>query len=202
MPELLIVGASLAVLFGYHVRLFVRIASNGGATAFGRHRIARAQWLDHYAGSKHEILVVQTLRNWLMSATFLASTSIVIAFGVLGIMTTTDKISGLSRELNMMGNTDTGLLLLKFALVLLLYLAAFFAFTFSVRFFSHASFVVNLPVTDTGIRGQDDLENGALCYFLGLRCLYLSIPLAMWLLGPIGLAVATVLVLAVLFKFD
>lgn len=204
MTELLLSGVALAALLLYHLRLFLRIARQPERTAFGRHRIARRRWLDHFAGGGHDIFVVQTMRNWLMSATFLASTSIVVAFGVLGIMTTTDKLSGLAHELGGMGSADTSLLLAKFLSVLLLYLAAFFVFTFAVRFLTHAGFVVNIPRGPEAlpIGPHEDLEKGAMLYFIGLRCLYLSIPLAMWLMGPLALLGATALVLGVLVLFD
>jgi uncharacterized membrane protein len=206
LPEFIVVGISIALLFGYHARLYLRIKRRPEKTAFGKHKIARSFWLDQYAGSKHDILVVQTLRNWIMSSTFLASTSILVALGLLGIVTTTDQLSGLSQELNLLGSADAKLLLAKFLLILLLFMTSFFAFTFSIRFITHAGFVANLPKElDTEapfIQLHEDLEKGALCYFVGLRCLYLSVPVAMWLLGPVWLLAATVFLLGVLIRFD
>ncbi len=204
--EMALVGASILMLAVYHLRLRHRIHSVPQQTSFGRNRIVRRHWLEYYAGARHEILVVQTLRNWLMSATFLASTSILLALGLLGIMTTSDKLSGLSQELNSLGSSDAYLLPIKFTLLLILFMTAFFAFAFSIRFLTHAGFAVNLPKTvetEASRLTQDgELERGALCYFVGLRCYYLSIPLALWLLGPLWMLAATGFLLLVLLKFD
>lgn len=206
LSNLTIAGLSAALLAAYHIALFIRIKRSPEKTAFGQHRIARGLWIKHFARSKNEILVVQTLRNWLMSATFLATTSIFVALGLLGIISTADKITGLSQELTALGETDTNLILFKFTLILFLFMVAFFSFTLSIRFINHASFVTNIPVEETEdlpfLNKHNDMKRASVFYFLGLRCLYISVPLVMWILGPIWLLISSVLLIAVLFPLD
>ncbi len=94
--------------------------SGSGKTAYGQHKIAR---------SKNEILAVQTLRNWQMSATFPA-----------------------------------------------------------------------IPVEDTKdlifLNKSNDKSRASVFSFSGLRCLYLSVPLVLWILGPAWLLIV------VLFPLD
>lgn len=145
LPHAIMVGASILLLVGYHVFLLVRTTRTPAATTFGQHSIARKHWLKHYTRAKSEILVIQTLRNWMMSATFLASTSILVALGILGIISASDKITGLTQELHLAGAAGEQILLLKVTIILFLFMTAFFACNLSTRFINHAGFTLNIP---------------------------------------------------------
>lgn len=203
VPEFLIVSLSFALLLGYHLRLRWVLLHRPSDTAYGRHRIVRRQWLRRYAGGNHNLLAVHTLRNWIMSATFLASTAILIALGLLGFGFTGDHLTGFANELNMLGTQNTPILLLKLLLLAITYLAAFFCFSLSVRSFIHSGFEMNLPAK---IKPYDawsgELEKGALFYFAGLRCFYFSIPLALWLLGPLWMLAAVIVLILLLMLLD
>ena len=150
--------------------------------------------------------MVQTLRNWIVAATFLASTATLLSLGLLGATFATDKLSQLAHELNYFGSQDTQLLLLKALLLVADFLAAFFNFSLAIRSFIHAGFAINLPV-DRGAEvahglGGRELERGALHYTLGMRSYYLSIPLALWLFGPMWMLAGSVLLVLVLNRVD
>ena len=46
------------------------------------------------------------------------------------------------------------------------------------------------------------LNHGALHYTLGMRGFYLSIPIALWLFGPLWMLGGTVVLIGVLYKLD
>jgi uncharacterized membrane protein len=204
--ETALVAGSAFALVAYHLRLMLLTRNQPQRTAFGRHRMARLAWLEAYAGGKNDLLVVHTLRNWIMSATFLASTAILLTLGLLGFVFTTDRISTFAVDLNVLGSTTPTVLLYKFLLLAAVYMSAFFLFSFSIRYLIHAGFEINVA-PDHDLASPDngavrELENGALFYFVGLRAYYLSVPVACWLVGPTWMAVATALLITMLAQLD
>ena len=201
-----IVAAAVAVLSVYHWRLWRSNRRSPKATAMGRHRLMRVAWASMVQSGNHDLLAVQTLRNWIISATFLASTSLLFALGLLGVAFTTDKLSRFAHELNFLGSQDTQLLLFKTLLLLVNFLAAFFNFSLAIRAFIHAGFAINLTGEQEAAIGTDlgeaELEHGAVHFTLGMRGYYLAIPLALWLFGPIWMLAGSVLLVLILRHVD
>lgn len=141
-----------------------------------------------------------------MSATFLASTAILLTLGLLGFVFTTDRISTFAADLNILGTTTTTILLYKFLLLSAVFMSAFFLFSFSIRFLIHAGFEINIPSKQDErsleLGPAAELERGALFYFWGLRAYYLSVPVACWLIGPVWMAVSSVLLVLMLTQTD
>ena len=206
LTEGAMVTAAVAFLGAYHWRLWRTNRSSPGATAMGRHRLMRAAWASMVQIGNRDLLAVQTLRNWIMSATCLASTSILFALGLLGATLTTDKLSQLAHELNFLGSQDTQLLLFKALLLLLNFMAAFFNFSLAIRAFIHSGFAVNLTGEQEAVIGKDwgsaELERGALHFTLGMRGYYLAIPLALWLFGPTWMLAGSILLVFILRHVD
>ncbi len=203
--EVLLTGLSLATLAGYHLWLWRCLKHRPASTAIGRHRLARQAWTVLVRGGKRDILVVQTLRNWIMSSTFMASTAILFALGLVGVAFTTDRLSVIAHELNFMGSTSSGLLLFKILLLVVDFLIAFFCFSLAIRTFIHTGFTLNLQLDEPPISSTEavhEFERGALNYTLGMRCYYLALPLALWLFGPAWLLFGSILLVIVLRRID
>lgn len=102
--DLLLVLPGAAALVLYHVHLIYRARRNPLSTSIGLAVHMRTLWVRHVMENQKDIVAVQTLRNWTMAATFLASTAILIALGILSAALTTDKFelatvaSGLAYE--------------------------------------------------------------------------------------------------------
>ena len=66
--------------------------------------------------------------------------------------------------------------------------------------------MINLPVdADKEIQLDDViniLDRGGLHYTLGMRGYYLTIPLALWLFGPLWLLAGTLLLIIILYRLD
>ena len=66
--------------------------------------------------------------------------------------------------------------------------------------------MINLPINaDENITIDDVtdlLDRGGRHYSLGMRAYYLTIPLALWLFGPLWLVAGSLLLIAVLYKLD
>jgi uncharacterized membrane protein len=197
---------ALLLLLMYHVYLYHKIRSDPLSTSLGlAHRI-RALWVHNIMQSNKDILAIQTLRNWTMAATFLASTAILIGLGIFNLAITADKQGELSLLINHFGNDHPGLWLGKLILLGADFLFAFFNFTLAVRYFNHTGFMINLSTdAHTEISVGDVvkiLERGGTHYTLGMRGYYLAIPLALWLFGPLWLLAGTLLLVAALFQLD
>jgi uncharacterized membrane protein len=204
--EAVIVVPAVAILGVYHWRLWRKSRLTPMATAMGRHRLVRAAWVETLQDGNRDLLAVHTIRNWIMSAALLASTSILFSLGVLGAAFTNDKLSHIAHQLNFVGSEDTRLWLFKGLVLLVIFLAAFFNFSLAIRSFIHAGFAINLTrdqkVTFGKNLGDEELERGAAHYTLGLRAYYLAFPFTLWLFGPLWMLAGSILLVVLLRRVD
>lgn len=204
--EFLLVAAAVGLLVGYHVLLGRRVRRRPLETAYGLARHTRSRWVALVMAERRDILGVQTLRNWTMAATFLASTAMLIAFGLLSLAATTEHASEVTQLLTFVGGGGATFWQLKLLLVALGFLFAFFNFALGLRYFNHAGFAVALPadrdehVTPEAV--AQGLNRGVFHYTLGMRAYYLAVPLVLWLFGPELLLAATVATVWILRRLD
>ena len=199
-PAMLIPIANIAVIAVY----LMHSAWQPGMRARHIHADLREEWFDavsSYAGT--EVLAVQTLRNSVMTATMIASTS---ALGLMG------AISLAAPSLHGMLDTNASLQLqtprnfLEFALTALLF-TAIVVNAMAVRNYTHAGFVVGMPVDSPSrarwaATGKAHLRSAGVMYGWGLRCLMLVAPVLVAIVqGGAGL-IATLLVVGVLMRFE
>lgn len=198
--------ASLGMLFVYHFQLYRQVRANPLKTAIGLTNHARRAWVQCIMDKRKDILAVQTLRNWVMASTFLASTAILISLGLVASAFRTEITSSAAHTLNVFGHPSETLWIVKLFILSALFFYAFFNFTLSVRYYNHASLMINVPQDLEPSSSIDAvamiLNHGALHYTLGMRGFYLAIPLGLWLFGPFWMLGGSVLVTFVLYKLD
>jgi uncharacterized membrane protein len=168
---------------------------------------ARAAWVASVMRERRDILAVQTLRNSTMSASFMASTAVLLIIGVLTLSAQGDKLSGTWHALNFSGQASVELWLFKLLMMLFDLLFAFFSFAMAVRIFHHVGYLINVPldraIEATQIRRVEVHLNRAGSYFrIGMRAYYFTVPLLLWLFGPLWLLGATLAVLYFMFHLD
>lgn len=206
--ELALSGAAAGILIGYHLLHLLELKFWPRRTSFGRNSRARARWATHIMARGADILAVQTLRNWTMAATFLASTAIVIALGVLSFALSSDGVEQMNTFVQFAGVRSHQLSIIKALLVVFVFLMAFVSFTLCVRFYNHAAFLLNLPQEDSATSPIESgaplraLSCGAGAYNLGMRFYYVSIPLALWMLGPIWFLAGSVVMTILIYRLD
>ncbi|KPV39751.1 hypothetical protein AN478_09825 [Thiohalorhabdus denitrificans] len=200
--------AALAFLLlaAYHLRLLRRVRRRPESTALGLADRVRDRWVEMVMTERRDILAVQTLRNWTMAATFLASTAMLIALGILSVAATSQRIVEVSRLLTFLEGATPRLTLVKLMVLAGVFLFAFFSFTLAIRYYNHAGYQLALP-PDREPRLSPalvarGLNRGGLHYTLGMRAYYLAVPLALWLFGPELLLLAALLVLLALSRMD
>jgi len=82
--EVIFSSAVFLALFIYHVYLVYKLRRDPLTTAIGITNNVRYMWVKGVIRDKRDILAVQTLRNQVMAATFLASTAFLSVLGSSG----------------------------------------------------------------------------------------------------------------------
>jgi uncharacterized membrane protein len=204
--ETILVFISAAVLITYHWHLYVKVRRSPLEMALGITNHARHLWVEGIIRGKRDILAVQTLRNQVMAATFLASTAILISLGSFSAAFRPGVFMEVSHALNLLGTKTETLWMFKLMLLGILFFIAFFNFTLCVRYYNHVGFMINaFAPNDSTVSAEaitQVLNHGALHYTIGMRGFYLSVPLALWLFGPIWMLAGNLVLVAVLYRLD
>lgn len=206
LPEILLVASTTVVVLAYHAHLYIKIRQKPLSTAIGITNHARQMWVKAVIRDKHDILAVQTLRNQVMAATFLASSAILLSLGSFSAAFRPGVFSELSHALNLVGTKTEALWMLKLMLLGILFFFTFFNFTLSIRYYNHAGFMINSFADNDAIVSEKAvthvLNHGAQHYTIGMRGFYLSVPIALWLFGPVWMLIGSLVLIAVLYRLD
>lgn len=125
--ETILVISTAAVFFVYHMHLYLKIHRAPLTTAIGITNHARHMWVEAIIRDKRDILAVQTLRNQVMAATFLASTAILISLGSFSAAFRTGVFMEVSHALNLLGTKTETLWMFKLMLLGILFYIAWIA---------------------------------------------------------------------------
>jgi uncharacterized membrane protein len=204
--ELLLVLLSLGLLGAYHAHLSYKVRLRPLETSIGITDHLRRRWAQTIMQERRDVLAVQTLRNWIMASSFLASTAMLISLGIINTALKPSGFSVISHALNVFGTRSETLWLIKMLLLVIVFFFTFFNFTLAIRYFNHASFGLGIPDQSDGIANHDFMthiiNSGSFHYTLGMRGYYLSIPFGLWIFGPVWMLGGTVVLLLVLYKLD
>lgn len=204
--ELSLVSISVALVVFYHIYLVFRVHSQPQLTAIGRNNYVRLLWVQTVMDERRDILAVQTLRNWTMAATFLASTAIIISLGSLSMALTTEKLAEVTLSFNFLGTQSKTLWVVKLLLLSVNFFITFFNFMLAVRYYNHVPFLITVaPGKDAGVTADATAQvvnRAAKFNTFGMRGYYFSIPLALWLLGPSWMLSGSVVLVVLLYFLD
>lgn len=199
-------AVSFLLLTLYHLGLLASQARFPEATIYARNARTRAAWVREIMEKNRDILAVQTLRNWTMASSFLASTAILIALALLNIVLTAGQHSdAVMQAFSFMGKRIESVHQIKLLLLSVDFFFSFFNFTMAIRYYNHVGFMINTPLGSTSAAPTsviEALQYGAGHYTLGMRGYYLSVPLALWLFGPGWLLAGTIIIIPTLFHVD
>ncbi|MCX5889638.1 MAG: DUF599 domain-containing protein [Deltaproteobacteria bacterium] len=204
--ELYLTSASFISLFGYHAYLVYRVIHRPLTTSIGVTTHLRSHWVEHIMKDGKDILAVQTLRNWVMASSFLASTAILICLGVISIASSPEKMAEITPSLNELVREHRALWLFKLMMILVDFFFTFFNFTLAIRYFNHVNFMINVPstlahkITPDYVAGV--LNHATFHYTAGMRGYYIGVLLVLWLFGPIWMLLGTIILIWVLCRLD
>jgi uncharacterized membrane protein len=207
LTDLIAFAGSSGLLLAYHVWLRRKERRNPAYTVQAVNRLARVAWVDSVMREGRDILAVQTLRNSTMAATFLASTAVLMIIGVLTLSGQGDKLEATWHAVNFLGAKHPEVWTVKLLLLLVDLFVAFFSFTMSIRVFNHVGYLINVPLAKGHAAISPEhvaihLNRAGRFYSLGMRAYYYAVPLLFWLFGPLLLALASVGLVAVLYRLD
>nr|XP_043608680.1 uncharacterized protein LOC122580474 [Erigeron canadensis] len=218
--DFVLVPAGLLVMVAYHFWLLYQIRHNPTRTVVGMNAINRRFWVTSMMEDtqKTGVLAVQTLRNNIMASTLLASTAIMLSSLIAVLMTggaTGHNTNTTSTDHHWIGLTfgeGTKLrLTIKFFSILVCFLVSFLMNVQSIRYYSHASMLINVPYkkitnfTSHRLSAEyvaSTVNLGSYFWSLGLRAFYFSFPLFLWLFGAIPMFVCTILLVFMLYFLD
>jgi uncharacterized membrane protein len=192
----------------YYAALVARTRRDPTSSIHGVNELARSLWVKNVmANPSKDVMAVQTLRNFIMGASLMATTA---AFLILGTLSLTGQVESISRSWHassFYGSSSAELWILKVILLLADFIIAFFAFAMAIRLANHVVFMVNVPGTSShpelSPEGVAARLNAAGRHFAtGMRAFFFAVPLVFWLFGPVFFVVATMGLVLVLHRLD
>jgi uncharacterized membrane protein len=202
------VAFSATLIIGYHVFLSLRLKADPLYTIQAATAAARVAWVESIMStSGRDVLAVQTLRNSMMTATFLASTAVLLIIGTLTLSGEAERLRENWHALNIVGATHAQAWLTKVLILLVDFVMAFFSFAMTMRLLHLVGYMINIPA-ENGPRSISPplvakyLNRAGAFYAFGMRMYYLSVPLVFWLFGPHFMAIATMVSLPALYYLD
>jgi len=200
---------SVGLIAGYHLVLAVVVKNNPFYTVHSANVIARRAWVEHVMSSpSRDVMAVQTLRNSIMTATFFASTAVLLMLGTLTLISQSAHISDSWHVLAFSGADYPELWIAKVLLLLLAFIIAFFSFSMVLRLLNHVLFMVNVPPdkrNHPALQPEqvgERLNRAGFFYTVGMRAYYISVPLVFWLFGPLFLLAASAVLVGVFYRLD
>ena len=194
---------SVMLIGGYELRLWATERSNPQSTARAAHAALREEWVRALSGqSGSEIVAVQTLRNSLMSATISASTAALALVGTLSL-----TVSSASQGLGLFGITRLSPALVLELMLLATLFASFVCSATAMRYFSHAGFVMSLPVASPQREARLStaiayVRRAGSLYGWGLRTFFLVAPVIAGLVHAFAMPLASLALVLVLRALD
>jgi uncharacterized membrane protein len=174
-------------------------------------RIRRA-WMLQTTYREVRVIDGVVIQNLSTSPSFFASTTILIIGGLLAVLRTTDKASELVREIPFAAMTSALVFDLKIVLLLVIFVYAFFRFTWSMRQYTFGALLIaSAPEARTfqaqGLSREDFADRAGRIVGLaaetfndGLRAYYLAFAAVAWFFSPLAFMLATAGVITILYK--
>ena len=195
----------LALLIGYQIAVGRVFRRHPEHTHRGRSNRLRRAWVETARSGGMEVLAIQTLRNWVMSATMFASTCILIGLAIMGVTFAGLDLSDLSQALSW-APSPPALVRVKLLLLAALLFTGFMHFVSSLRYHNQGAFVINLPdgfFTGAAIDPiADTLNRAGDHYDQGTRVFIFAVPFVLWLIGPDWFLGGVLVALLLLYRFD
>ncbi|KAG1359300.1 hypothetical protein COCNU_08G007460 [Cocos nucifera] len=145
-----------------------------------------------------------------MASTLLASMAIMMCSLMAVLMTNSNGgYRGLRGKDFVLGDTSDLALSIKFFSILICFLLAFLLNVQSIRYYSHAGLLINVPARSQRAAPPlaseyvaAALNRGSYFWSLGLRAFYLSFPMFLWIFGPVPMLVSCLGLVLMLYFLD
>jgi uncharacterized membrane protein len=204
--EIVFGAGAFIVLTTYHLYWLYQVRRAPLRTYMGVTKHLRRVWVESVINEKRDILSVQSLRNWIMASSFLASTAMLIGLGLLSLLFKPEHISEIPFDLTLMFSRMKVLFMVKLMVLMVHFFFAFFSFTLSIRYLNQVSFMINIPLECDPMLTPEfiahALDTGMVHYTMGMRAFYLAVVVALWLFGPVWMFLGSLVLVFVLYRLD
>jgi uncharacterized membrane protein len=168
----------------------------------------RRRWLQTTVTRDNRIMDTQIIGNLMNSTSFLANTAIFILGGLVAMMGSPDLGARVFGALPFATPPDAAAWEMKIALLLLIFVRAFFELTWALRQFNYCSIVIGgishdpqEPTRAIHAEMAAKVANRAARHFnTGLRAYYFGLAALAWILHPLALVLASLFVLQELYR--
>ncbi|KAK6135185.1 hypothetical protein DH2020_031081 [Rehmannia glutinosa] len=224
--DYVLVPVGLVLMVAYHMWLLRQIIRRPATTVLGINAVNRRLWVRAMMEdtAKNGVLAVQTLRNNIMASTLLATMAIMLSSVIAVLMSGGGAAGGAHRPTGPVYGDNSKLgFSIKFFSIQVCFLSAFLLHVQSIRYYSHASMLINVPnnIQKKKLLGSNNNNNnniykdcvtveyvcgtvnrGSHFWSLGLRAFYFSFPLFLWIFGPIPMFLCCVMLVFLLYFLD
>ena len=168
----------------------------------------RRRWMQTMVTRDNRIMDTQIIGNLMNSTSFLANTAIFILGGLVAMLGSPELGARVFGALPFATPPGLALWEMKIALLLLIFVRAFFELTWALRQFNYCSIVMGGISHDEAATGREThaevaakVANRAARHFnSGLRAYYFGLAALAWILHPAALVLASLLVLRELYR--
>ncbi|KAJ7958622.1 Protein of unknown function, DUF599 [Quillaja saponaria] len=205
--DVILVPLGFLISIGYHFWLWHKVRSQPHTTIIGINAAGRKNWVTSMMkdNDKKNIIAVQSLRNTIMGATLMATTSILLSAGLAAVISSTYSVK---KPLNdtVYGGHGEFMVALKYVTLLTIFLFSFFCYSLSIRFINQVNILINTPQEPMSIVTPDYvtelLEKGFVLNTVGNRLFYAALPLLLWIFGPVLVLLFSITMVPVLYNLD
>lgn len=167
----------------------------------------RRDWMHEMVTREPRVFDAQLIGNMRQGTAFFASATMIAIGGTVAVIGDTERLAGLVSDLTQ-GNAPSIVWEIKVLAVLLLLANAFLKFVWAHRLFGYCAVLMAAVPNDSTHplafpRAEQAAEisiTAARGFNRALRAIYFALAAVAWLLGPIPLALASVLTIAVLYR--
>ncbi|EFJ08076.1 hypothetical protein SELMODRAFT_132501 [Selaginella moellendorffii] len=212
--DLWLVPLGFATLATYHGYFLYIYKTQPLLTVIGANHVGRRAWVRSMMADveKKGVLAVQSLRNSMMGSILWASVAILLCSGSVAFINTSYSYGIRKPVFESFGGgktkQDETTMSIKVTLLLGCFMVCFFCCMQSVRFLNQVSFFINTPgeeilskfVTPEYVASL--FEKACNFQAAGSRSFYFTIPLILWILGPVPLAMACFVIIPFLYHLD
>jgi uncharacterized membrane protein len=175
-------------------------------------RQLRIDWMTTLTRKEHQIADAALLGNVERTVTFFASSTVLVLAGVLTLLASADKVVEVLQSLPLTADTSTEKVQFKLAVLSLIFVFAFFKFTWAIRQFGFVSVLLGAAPQYRSTEFTDEqreifarqsakvIDQAGHEYNNGLRAYYFALAFLTWFLHPLLYFVSTILVVSVLYR--
>lgn len=207
-----LLALSFFVLVWFSYTKFARVRARSTYSLSYILRQLRIDWMSTLTRKDHQIADAALLGNVERTVTFFASSTILVLAGVLTLLTSADKVVEVLNSIPYTAVTSSEKVQTKLALFALIFVFAFFKFTWSIRQFGFVSVLMGAApqyrspeITDEqrnvfARQAAKVIDQAGHEYNNGLRAYYFALAYLCWFLHPYLFLASTAVVVMVLYR--